>query len=249
MLLEHPSNILCILAHPDDEVYCCCFLHDCVANNDRVFVAYLMDEDVEREKNTREQEARTAMRIIGIDPSHVHFLRMTKQAAFDRLEDEIEQLRNIVQTEKIDCVVGHDYEGGHEAHDIASFCASEVVRLERIPKHVVFPVYHGKPQGRKGARFMEGRGPIIENVLDRTQQQIKRRVLECHASQKAHFDGLRQSAPDYESLLFSREVFIVQERPIDYAKKPSVVVGYEFHRNGFSFADFQKALKRYRNDT
>ena len=162
-----------------------------------VFVVYIMDEDADCANRVRESEAFHSMQTIGIIRERVFFLQMGKQDVLDQLHEVIARLRKISRVVKPDCILGQDCEGGHEAHDLASFCASEVARLERIQKHVVFPLYHGKPQERLGARFIEGRETVIELPLDEEGRRLKTDILNCHASQKAHFDGLRRSSPDY----------------------------------------------------
>ncbi|MEO1451576.1 MAG: hypothetical protein AAFV07_18750, partial [Bacteroidota bacterium] len=86
----------------------------------------------------------------------------------------------------------------------------------------------------------------VELFLTAEEARLKTDIISIHASQEAHFSGLRRSAPDYLSLLQAREVFRQVHPPYDFAQRPRPEVGYEFHRNGFKFKDFQASIAAYR---
>ena len=193
----------------------------------------------------REQEVCRSMSVIGVSSENVHFLRIPERRVLDQLDLIVRGIIALAQRYSLDCVVGQDYEGGHEAHDAISFCASEIVRLLRIQNHFVFPLYHGKPQERKGARFKPSRVNIISLLLSSSEKLLKERVLPCRDCLQLHFDGLTRSAEDYYALLLEREVYYRVKILIVYTERPLAEVGYEFHRNGFTFADFLKAIEAY----
>ena len=127
------SRILCILAHPDDEIYCCCYLREILLQGGEVFAAYIMNEDIGRARPIRKKEALASMREIGVNSKNVFFIGMDKREVFDQLYRIVQTLRDITRAAQPDCILAQDFEGGHEAHDIASFCASEVVRMNPSP--------------------------------------------------------------------------------------------------------------------
>jgi hypothetical protein len=74
---------------------------------------------------------------------------------------------------------------------------------------------------------------------------LKKAVLACHASQQKSFALIGVSTPSYLDLLCSREVFAVVDQPIDFTQKPMTVIGYESHRNKFTFERFRTVLEEY----
>lgn len=239
------KNYLFIFAHPDDEIYCSVLLKQLIDQGKSVNVIYLTSGDSGGNPDVREQELYAVYKLIGLTREHIHLLRTPETKIFLKLSPIISAGIKITQQHDVDCVIGQDYEGGHEGHDIASFCAQEIVHRLHIRGYYIFPVYHGKPTERKGARFKPSRKRYIEINLNHKESMLKKHILTAYQSQQKHFDGLQQSSADYKRLLFSREQFFKVSTSIDFSKKPMQTIGYEYHRNGFSFKKFQDILKKY----
>lgn len=238
------NNYLLVVAHPDDELYSCALLKRLVEAGKNLHVIFITSGDAGTSPEIREKEALESMKLIGVNPNKVHFLRIQELQFPKKIKDVVQEALQIAKLNKIDFVIGQDYEGGHEGHDLASYCASEIRNQADIKSHAVYPVYHGKPAERKGARFKPTRTEYITMKLSDDEKKLKEQVLSVHAGQKSHFDGLQKSSSDYLDLLLSREVYFIPDSPIDYTEKPSDEVGYEFHRNGFKFRDFQAAINQ-----
>ncbi len=243
--LFESSSYLFLFAHPDDDVYCCVLMRRLIEEKKRVDALYLTSGDAGGRKSEREGEVFCALKQMGMVKENVRFLQIPELELSNTLHRAVSSVLHTMKICGTDCIVGHDYEGGHEAHDLASFCASEIGRLGRIEAHFVFPVYHGSPNKRIGARFKAGREAHVTLPLEKRDRELKQRVLACYGSQREHFESLGCSGSDYFDLLFSRELYFGISEPIDYSVRPTNVVGYEFHRNGFTFDLFQSALDVY----
>lgn len=241
------QTYLLVVAHPDDELYSCVLVRRLILSGKKVSIAFITSGDAGSNPAIREQEALKSAALVGIENDNVYFLRIPELQFPTLIKEVVRKGVEIIKENSIDFVIGQDYEGGHEGHDLASFCASEMRRIAGVRTYSIFPIYHGKPQERKGARFKSERSDFCTLALTAEEKELKKKVLEAHAGQKGHFDGMQRSSADYEDLLFKREVHAVIDTGIDYKKRPTEEVGYEFHRNGFSFNDFQQAIALYEN--
>lgn len=241
------SKYFFLFAHPDDEVYCCILMNRLIKQEKEVHAIYATSGDTKGLGEIRENEVLKSMNFIGVKNQNIHFLKIPERELLENLKEIVGSILQLVKKFKPDCIIGQDYEGGHEAHDAVSFCTSEIVQLSNTPNYFVFPVYHGKPQERKGARFKPTRKNFITLKFTEQDKELKEKVLNAHKSQGAHFSSLKKSSHDYLDLLFSREVFCHIKEPINYNEKPLPEVGYEFHPNGFKFSDFLKAIADYHN--
>lgn len=236
-------NRYCFLfAHPDDELYACALIQQLLHAGKQVLAIFATSGDGAGFPERREQEALDSLTHCGLAASQIRFLRVPEHQVLSHLSRIISLTIAELQGFQADCLISHDYEGGHEAHDGLCFCASRVVEECQISHFYTFPLYHGKPRERKGARFKPSRTDFLTYPLTTEEAQLKRTVMATHASQHRHFEGLQRSSPDYLKLLGEREVFFEVKTPIDFGVPPMEEVGYEFHRNGFRFQDFQEAI-------
>lgn len=231
-------------AHPDDEIYCCALIQRLMQSGKQVQILYATSGDGAGFPEKREQEALDSLAHCGVRQESIHFLRIPEHQVLSHLDQLIRLAQETSASFQPEVLIGHDYEGGHEAHDALCYCASELVRKAGIPHFFTFPLYHGKPQERQGARFKPSRTNFLTNPLSDKEGELKRLVMSTHASQYRHFEGLQKSAPDYMDLLCSREVFYEVKQSIDFSMPPMEEIGYEFHRNGFTFQDFQAAISQ-----
>ena len=237
-----------LFAHPDDEVYCSALINRLVKSDKKITIAYATSGDAGGRPGERQKEVLGASKIIGLKKNNINFLQIKERELLKNLKRVVKSSLNIIKNQDVDCIIGQDYEGGHEGHDAVSFCASEVAKLANIINYFVFPVYHGKPQERKGARFKPQRKKYLTLKLTKAEKTLKRKILDAHTSQKEHFDGLQKSSDNYYDLLFSREVYFEITEKIKFLQKPTPEVGYEFHRNGFKYDDFKKSIKKYKDN-
>lgn len=239
--IQQYSDYLFIFAHPDDEVPCCGFMHQLVRSGKRVVVVYATSGDAGVHTSVREQEASESLSAIGIPKQHAFLLRIPESKLLQRLPEALDRLTHIRDQVQPRCIISLDYEGGHEGHDAVSFLASQAARDARLPLYV-YPAYYG-PRGRRVAnKFLPGRKTTEVIKLNDSDVDIKIKVFEAHRGQIGTFLHHQRQNPDYFRLAFEREIFRQISKPIDYRKKPASEVGYEFHRNGFTFSDFLKAV-------
>jgi LmbE family N-acetylglucosaminyl deacetylase len=239
------NNYFFLFAHPDDEVYVISLIHRLVENKKKVVLIYATSGDGGGKAKEREKEASISLGGAGVGKNNIYFLRIPEKKLLGNLRKTVNLSLEIIKKEKCDCIFGQDYEGGHEGHDAVSFCASELSRLAKIKNYFVFPIYHGKPWERKGARFKPQRKEWLTLKISKKEQEIKRKAISAHKGQQEHFASLQKSSGDYYKLLFSREVYFKIKNRVAFSRKPMAEVGYEYHRNGFKFRDFKKALGRY----
>jgi len=233
-----------VFAHPDDEVLCCSLIKRLVDLGKEVHMIYLTSGDAGGAADTREKELRRAMPIIGIRPDYLHLLRISELELFNRLNEILNILYQLAQKYSPDCVIGQTYEGGHEGHDISSFCSSALVQKMGINGFFVFPTYYGKPQERILCRFKPEQKEFVMIQLTEKEIILKKTVVGTHESQEDFFRKLHSANPDNSDSLFSREIYVEIDKPIDYHERPMAEIGYEYHRNGFKFNDFQRAIQK-----
>lgn len=234
-----------VFAHPDDELYSCALMNRLIKEGKEVHSVHITTGDAGGKKQERAKELKKSLKTIGLKEKNTHLLEIPEKKFLQSFGQIVSSIIKLTKKNGVDCIIGQDYEGGHEGHDGASFCAAEAAKRLGIKNYFVFPIYHGKPQERKGARFKPARKNIIKLDLTKNDRRLKEQVLLAHASQKSHFDGLKKSSGDYYGLLLGREVYYAVRRPMDYLKRPLKQIGYEYHRNGFKFKDFLGSVRKY----
>lgn len=241
--IENHSKYLFIFAHPDDEVYSCGLMHRLIEAGSLVSVAYVTSGDSGGNPSQRESELQNSMDAIGINPANIHLLRFTEIDVIEKLDIITETVKEVVDHVAPNCVVGMDYEGGHEVHDSASFVTSRALLGSDVSQYV-FPAYHTINGQRQAGLFLPGREATDVVKLKREEVDVKIRVLGAHCSQIRHFLHLQRQSHEYFQRLFNREVYREVVKPINYTVRPSDEVGYESHRNGFKFEDFKHAVEK-----
>lgn len=234
-----------LFAHPDDELYSSVLLHRLINKGKEIHIVYATNWDSWWNSDIRKQELKNSMNSIWIQKSNIHLLNISEKDILDSIREIVDQTSKLIKKYNWDCMIWHDYEWGHEWHDIVSFCTSTIVKKNDIAKFFVFPVYHWKPWERKGARFKPERKNYITLIFTQEEKKIKEGILNAHNSQKGHFDWLQKSSNEYMDFLLWRELFFAVKEDINYKQKPTDIVWYEYHRNGFKFDDFMNALNLY----
>ncbi len=237
----HFSRYLFVFAHPDDEVYTCAFIAKLIEDGKEVHTLYVTSGDYQGEEfgPRREEEVHQSASITGVPASNVHFLRIPERQLMNSIPTVLTQLTRVGREMHPDCVVSHDFEGGHNGHDAVSFCASNVAHQLSVPLYV-FPAYHGWPAGRVWNQFIPGREETARLELSPLQQNLQNRVVAAHSTQREFFNAIRESKSNEE---FSRrEVLREIHEPVDYSQPPENPVGYEYPGSKLSFESFRKAV-------
>ena len=235
------SHYVVLLAHPDDEIYICNLIASLVHSEKVVDVIYVTSGDYHGEEvgRLREQEAFESMRLIGIQEDRIHFLRAPERELISRLKEVLSLTLDKIQTLRPDCIISHDFEGGHNHHDTTSFYASKISEQLNIPLYV-FPAYYGWPEYRLFNQFVDPSKVTYTNGLDASQKDFKIKVMSAHKSQWGGFmEAIEQSK---DQLFFEREVLRLVDSPIDYTQEPTNPVGYESPGSNVHFSDFKRTI-------
>lgn len=235
------QNYLFILAHPDDELYCCCLMHQLVEAGKKVSVAYVTSGDAGINAEIREAEISDSMDIIGVSPENTNLLRFSESTVLNSFKDIFGKLEALGNKIKPDCIVTMDYEGAHEGHDSVSFLSYKLAKSFDAMLYV-FPVYHAKDGQRDAAEFLPGHKASDVITLKSIDSEVKLKVFEAHKGQIGHFLRLQINKPEYFQLMFSRELFMEVDGQLDFDERPVIEISYESHRNGFKYEDFRKAV-------
>jgi N-acetylglucosamine malate deacetylase 2 len=191
-------RVLCIVAHPDDEVLGLGARMASVAAE--LHVAYVSDGAPENEcfyrplgferrehyAAARRTEARRALELAGVAGARAHELGVTDQQVTPALERVVDWLVSLIPTVAPEAVLTHAYEGGHPDHD-ATACAVHVALecLGRSRPLWEFASYHLRGAELVRGQFIGEAGCGQECVvLDGVARQRKLRLLECHATQR-----------------------------------------------------------------
>jgi LmbE family N-acetylglucosaminyl deacetylase len=138
----------------------------------------------------RQQEARRALALADIGPSHIFSLSGTDQrAAFDAARLAV-ALVNLLESLRPPALVIHAYEGGHPDHDAAAFVGRAAFQLlEQPPALYEMTSYHARGPGLAVGEFLPSAMTITLLKLDGAERELKHRMIECHQSQRETLAG------------------------------------------------------------
>ncbi|HET8654666.1 MAG TPA: PIG-L family deacetylase [Longimicrobiaceae bacterium] len=139
----------------------------------------------------RRAELRAALTLAGFPDERVHSLGLVDQGASADLTRLARDLRDVIADLRPELVLTHPYEGGHPDHDASAFavhtaCGVLAIEGSRPPRIAEFTSYHA---GRNGelvtGDFVEPRGGDVARIVLTTEERaLKRRMLDCFASQR-----------------------------------------------------------------
>jgi LmbE family N-acetylglucosaminyl deacetylase len=230
-----------VFGHPDDEMNTACLIKSLTDKGKKVHLIYVTSGEHGSDITVvREQEAAKAAALLGVKPQALHLLSFpdtTLDAVLDEAADAVTHLLQKLQPE---CVISHDFEGGHNVHDLVSYCSYE--GLKNMAADLwVFPSYHLQPHNRIWNEFIAGRKADFTLRLNEAQVSLKRRVFEVHTTQKKFFERL--SSTSGINNLLQREVLRFVDHHIDFTAKPTDPVGYEFPGSPVKFKSFLQAVE------
>lgn len=235
------DKYLFVFAHPDEEIYTCATIQRLVSQDKDVRFLYVTSGDYNGPEfiEIREEEVRKAMQLVGISGDDVQFLRTPEKQLMSELKNVCGQIERVIVAFHPNCVVTHDFEGGHNGHDAVSYAATKAAQT--LPTYT-FPAYHDWPERRKYNRFV-AQHPVTETFrLDSKQKDLKRSVMDAHASQKRFMDEILDSESSEQ--FFNHEKLRKLDTPYDYTKPPTDPVGYEFPGSSIQFTDFVSAIEK-----
>jgi LmbE family N-acetylglucosaminyl deacetylase len=155
----------------------------------------------------RSAELSAALALAGVPPSRHVRLGMTDQTAAFALEELVHRLEPLLCQVRI--VVTHAFEGGHPDHDAAAFAVhaacARIAGRGSCPQIIEMPFYRAGNEGWALQSFVP-REELAETivVLSGDEQELKRRMIAAHSSQRASLSPFRRDrerfrlAPAYD---------------------------------------------------
>lgn len=237
----HHKSYLFVLAHPDDEIYSCAFIQELVQNDKKVQVVYVTSGDYQGAEQgpIREAEALKSMSTLGVLEENVHFLRIPERQLMSKVKVLVETLFEKSENISPDCVVTHDFEGGHNGHDAVSFAASKTAAQHDSDLYV-FPAYHDWPEKRLYNQFVSPRQATDTLLLTGKTKSLKSQIVDIHKSQTKFFQIIKDSSSS--EAFMSREVLREVKEPIDYTQPPTTPLGYEYPESNIKFEAFKVSI-------
>ena len=162
----------------------------------------------------RQRELERALQLCGIAFEQVHRLRYADQGVALRLPDLARDLADQFVAMNTEAVLTHPYEGGHPDHDATAFAVHAAIallrRAGRAPIELLeMSSYHMGAQGIRAGAFLPAREAdrhAVVVTLDREEQQRKRALFDCYATQRRTLVYLPvdvecfRPSPDYDFL-------------------------------------------------
>lgn len=145
----------------------------------------------------RRSERRAALALAGVDEARIHDLDHVDQDASNDLIGLTGEVYALLRAFSGDVVLTHPYEGGHPDHDATAFAVHSAVALlradgNRAPAVVEMTSYHAAADRMVTGRFLPSTQHVVRQTpLDATSTALKRRMLACHASQRATVQSFR----------------------------------------------------------
>lgn len=232
-----------VFGHPDDEMFMATVIKQVVDAGKRVHLIYLTSGDYRGKEISylREQEARHASSLLGVHSADLHMLRHPETTLHKVIGDALQTVVNKVQELQPECIITHDYEGGNSVHDYTVFCATQAAKIAEVDVWA-FPAYHKQPHERLWNQFVPDRRVDFELELTDEQVRMKYEVFAAHATEKLFFEKVLASTSS--SAFTSRELLRFIDEDIDFTKRPTKPVGYDFRGSPTKYRQFKKAVKK-----
>ncbi|CAN5418228.1 hypothetical protein BH11ARM1_BH11ARM1_08390 [soil metagenome] len=116
---EPDQTWLFCMTHPDDEISICAFMRMVARNGGKIFVSWTHSNPV------REQEARSAMKLIGIPEQNLIFFNAPDGKVCENLDALVPRFESMMVKVQPDFVVCGAFEQGHIDHDSTNFIVNQ----------------------------------------------------------------------------------------------------------------------------
>jgi LmbE family N-acetylglucosaminyl deacetylase len=198
-----PARAIVVGAHPDDEVIGAGAL---LARLPDAAVVHVTDGAPRNESDARAAgfagwaeyaaarrgEAEAALAVAGLTPERLTSFGFADQQATHNLAPLAQRLAAMLREGSFAVVITHAYEGGHPDHDATALAVHAACRLikaagETPPRLVEMAGYHALGGSFTAGTFIAHveAEPVATVALDAKARRLKRRMLDCHATQRA----------------------------------------------------------------
>jgi LmbE family N-acetylglucosaminyl deacetylase len=195
------SQILLVVAHPDDETIGAGAL---LSRQNSAEIVYVTEGAPKRMTDAlaagfstqdayasaRIAEAKNALRLAGIPPASIRNMRYTDQQVAFRLKDLAQDLLHILEQHAPETMLTHAYEGGHPDHDSVAFACHLALKLycaggnRPAPQFLEFAAYHGEGGRMKTYEFLPWDGVAEQrHQLTPAEQSLKTQMLHAFSTQ------------------------------------------------------------------
>ncbi len=235
------SRYVFVFAHPDDEIYTCAYIAELTQLGKSVDIFYVTSGDYTGPEMgpIREKEALESMSVLGVRKESIIFLRYPERELMQRVPEVAKEIFEKITQLHPDCIITHDYEGGHNGHDAVSFCTHRAAQKLEVPLFM-FPAYHDWPERRLWNQFAPGREIAFTLALSDEQKALQEKVIAAHKTQESFFNLVKASTS--AEFLFKREILRHISIPIDFTLPPTTPVGYEYPGSKIRFEDFKNVI-------
>lgn len=226
--MNSTENVLYMFAHQDDEVMVFVKMALDLRKGREVHVVWLTDSSFFEPAEVREQEARNAMKLLGVPQGNLHFLGYPDAEAYKHLEEIYRDALTVAEKIQPAEITSNAFEGGHIDHDVSSLTASLLAkRLPSIKVHYDFPSYNMYENKYQVNRFLPNCDfEILRTPVDDDLIALKLRSLEMYPTQKKTIETLKSIA-NVDEMMKSGEPYRVAPK-YDYTKRPvEPMVAYE----------------------
>lgn len=236
------SRYLFILTHPDDEIFICSFINKLIQKGKKVNILYVTSGDYHGCELCliREKETTKCANSLGLSTRNLHFLRISESDLLLRTCENRNTIMNEITKIVPDCIITHEYEGGHTGHDIVSFTSWSIAK-ELKTYIYCFPAYYGWPENRTWNKFIPPKRSTEIVLLSKKMKQCKNNLINTYESQRKLFDAIKKSKSHH---FFSREVLRPLRFTTNYLVPPITPVGYEYPGSSFRFDNFIKSIMK-----
>ena len=202
-LWSENSRIVVVAAHPDDETI---GMGGQLASLANVTLLHVTDGSPRRRPvwkhyaQTRRAELLRAASLAGIPPERCTEIGLPDQEACRHLVELSCHLSRLFDELKPEVIFTHPFEGGHPDHDATAFA----VHHATAARIVEFSSYHRGAHGDVETGCFLPHTAGVSIPLTREQKSLKRRMLDCFATQRETLGWFRvdcecfRRAPAYD---------------------------------------------------
>jgi LmbE family N-acetylglucosaminyl deacetylase len=246
------ENVLLVVAHQDDDAFIVTRLKEHIVKGDQVMIVWTTKsyQDGNQYANVRINEAKNAMKMLGVDSLHYKFLDFPDTRTYKFIPEIIEKLKAIIQKYKPNIIYTGAYEMGNIDHDVTNFSTVESLKelkykcmVYEFPEYSAYNVPNFLPFEMR--KFPD---TLITYCRELTAKQTKF-VIKCwriYHSQEFPFMQYLYFL-DQENLIFKYEYLRVLPN-YDYTKRPfNAAAAYGRYVFGLNYKDFHQNVVSYLN--